>query len=207
MSQVGNQTHLDTLWEESSSIFLFHSRHLDWSEYCNAPLKGHQTEPVIHKLLTTMQLPPAFQSTGVATYWILRFLCLIKIKTLRVAVSWRLSITRRISSKFLPFEKNVTREQKICLCLLSRPSVKQSLWCPIMPKTCCGWVEQRQLQPLVRANDEDCPVGGIGSYLKYLLKFNCYDLQVRGMPLASFSSGSIIPYRVATSLLGSAMIG
>merc|ERR1719225_243030 len=32
-------------------------------------------------------------------------------------------------------------------------------------------------------------------------------LQVRGMPLASFSSGSIIPYRVATSLLGSAMMG
>merc|ERR1711879_50246 len=37
---------------------------------------------------TTMQLPPAFQSTGVAT--------------LRVAVSCRLSITLRISSKFLP---------------------------------------------------------------------------------------------------------
>merc|ERR550517_606556 len=55
--------HLDTLGEETSSIFLF--------------TPG-----------TTMQLPPAFQSTGVAT--------------LRVAVSWRLSITRRISSKFLP---------------------------------------------------------------------------------------------------------
>ena len=43
--------------------------------------------------------------------------CMIKIETLRVAVSWRLSITRRISSKFLPFENNVTSEQKICFCL------------------------------------------------------------------------------------------
>ena len=81
-----------------------------------------------------MQLPPAFQSTGVAT--------------LRVAVSWRLSITRRISSKFRPVEETPPTK------LLKKVFRKAD---KVLSKTCGGWVQERQLQPLVRANDEHRP--------------------------------------------------
>jgi len=83
----GHLMHLDTLWEESSSIFLFHSRHHHAAaaslpvNRCGHLAGGCELEAVNH----------------------------------------------------------------------SQDLVKVS--------PCCGWVEQRQLQPLVRANDEDCPAG------------------------------------------------
>ena len=76
--------------------------------------------------------------------------------------------------------------------------------------TRCSRVEEGQLQPLVWANDEDCPEEETVYHLNpIMMKCQLFDsslackyirdnLQVRGMPLASFSSGSIIPYRVAT---------
>ena len=57
-----------------------------------------------------MQLPPCLQSTGVATFL--------------VAVSWRESITRRISSKFLPVVAGYNRES---FNLASGPMMKTAL--------------------------------------------------------------------------------
>ena len=107
---------------------------------------------------TTMQEPPCFQSTGVATFL--------------VAVSWRLSTTRMISSKFLPVVAGYRRDS---FSLLSGPITKTALW------------KEDQLD----------------QFETELMHY----LAVRAIPLASFSSGSIIPYSSATFLFGSAMIG
>ena len=110
-------SHLDTLREESSSVLLFHSRHLNlfcqtrgencsliflnlWGTYHHAAAASLPVNRCGH-LDLNHKLKIAF--------W---FNSLEKIWTLRVAVSWRLSITRRISSKFRPFQEMVQVQEE-----------------------------------------------------------------------------------------------
>ena len=69
-----------------------------------------------------------------------------------------------------------------------------------------GRIENRQLEPPVWANHKYSPRVRKELFSLMVLVYLSY-LQVRGIPLASFSSGSSMPYKFATSRLGSAMMG
>ena len=182
------------------------------------------------KLGTTMQDPPCFQSTGVATFL--------------VAVSWRLSTTRMISSKLRPVVAGYSRDSfSLLLGPITNTALQYNHYNVISTNITMSSLQTIQCHLYKQYNviSTNITMSSLQTiqchlykhynvsstnitmqcqlYVKTLqciaislyklnkMRFPSY-LSVKAIiPLASFSSGSIMPYSSATFLLGSAMMG